>query len=295
MRLTGASAFPRFLEDLMTSIGRAFLVASVLSATAVSGAAAAENAGEQITINFEEFAQGEIITSVAHPGSDLSIHVYGVNPGFKRNAAVVFDSSDPGPEDPDLGSPNEEFEIVGPDGSMVPGPGRGEGGKSSSLCRNETALGKILIVDDDLSPLTEAGLVQEPNDEGRIGARLLFDFSDIGPVTIHGLAVIDVEEPDAEIWFYNVAIDQDDPRPSRKHQLAEYRVHTEDNGVARLFDPELREQDEGCHVTLMRRKAGQPLEPVPGVMAVEVAFSGSGAIARLVYSVPTAKGAMSSG
>ncbi len=262
-------------------------VFSVLFALTVAAATVtAQTADERITIDFEGFVKGQIVSTIGHPGSDKSIRVYGVNPGFKQGAAVVFDSSVPGPEDRDLGSPNEDFEVVGPDGTSVPGPGRGDGGAETSLCKNDRALGKILIVNDNLSSLTEDGLVKEPNDEGRIGSRLLFDFSDIGPVTIHGLAVIDVEEPDAEIWFYSVGVDPESSRPSHKRQLAHYLVHTEDNGVARLFDPELRDQDDGCHVTLVRRKVGKPLNPVAGVSGIEIGFSGSGAIARIIYSVP---------
>lgn len=241
--------------------------------------------GEQVTIDFEEFEPGAIVTTVAHPGSDGVIRILGVNPLLRENAAVVFDSAKPESEDLDLGTPHVDFEIP-VEGGAIPGPGRGRGGAEDEPCQNDRPLGKILIVDDDLKPLTDDGRVRVPNDLGRPGARILIDFVEIGPVTIHGMAVMDVEEPDAVVKFYKVGDLDRKSSPGRKKTIAHYRVHTEDNGVARLFDPELRNvPEEGCHVTLVKRRQGEALTPVAGVMSIEVDFFGSGAIARIIYSV----------
>lgn len=262
------------------AVGLRLSLGFLLSLGVIAGAS-----GEQITIDFEEFEAGTIVETVAHPGSDGVIRILGVNPLFSENAAVIFDSAHPGSEDLDLGSPHRDFQVSGDDGSMA-GPGRGRGGAKGEPCQNDRPLGKLLIVDDDLKPLTEDGLVEIPNDLGRPGARILVDFAEIGPVTIHGMAVMDVEEPDAVVKFYRVGNLDRRSKPSRKKTLAHYRVHTEDNGAARLFDPDLRNvPEEGCHVTLVRRKHGEPLTPVSGVMSIEVDFFGSGAIARVIYSV----------
>ncbi len=251
--------------------------------------AAQESGAKQFTIDFEGFFRGEVVSAVPHPGGDGVIRIHGVNPGFVQNAAVVFDSSSPGRDDPDLGTPHEDFEIEGEDPEPKRGPGKGEGGRKGNPCQNHRPLGMILIVDDDLSPATGDGRVLEPDDEGRTGARLQLDFSEVGPVTIHGMAVLDIEEPDAEISFYRVGMEERKRRPRSRQVLARYRVHTEDNGVARLFDPELRDVPEsGCHVTLVARRHGEPLQPVTGVMSIETVFSGSGAIAGIIYSVPPA-------
>lgn len=254
----------------------------------VAGMAAAQEVStEMVILDFEELAAGEIISAARHPGTDRMIRIRGVNPGFEQNAAVIFDSSNPGPEDLDLGSPHREFEIPGEDGNPRPGPGRGDGGARGMPCQNDRPLGKLLIVDDDLKPLDAEGRVEVPDDEARAGARVLVDFSELGPVTIHGLTVMDVEEPDAEVWLYNVGIAEREEHQRKRQVLAHYRVHTENNGVARLFDPEIRNvPEEGCHVTLVRRKDGRALEPLAGVMSLEVAFNGSGAIARITYSAP---------
>ncbi len=253
----------------------------------VSGAAFAQQvAVETVTIDFEGFAVGEVVSAIPHGASGKFIRVRGFNPGFEQNAAVIFDSNRPGGHDLDLGSPNRTFDVVDEDGNATPGPGLGDGGLKGNPCQNDRRLGKILIVDDDLSPAIE-GRVDSPDDEGRPGARLELDFSEIGPVWIHGMAVIDVEEPDAEVFFYNVAIEERRRRAKKKQIEAFYRVHTEDNGVARMFDPELRNVPEsGCHVTLVKRLHGVPLQPVENVMSIETRFSGSGAIARIIYSVP---------
>ncbi len=253
----------------------------------IGGAALAqEMAVETVTIDFEGFAAGEVVSAIPHGAGGKFIRVRGINPGFEQNAAVILDSDRPGGHDLDLGSPNETFDVVGENGNAVPGPGRGDGGIKGNPCQNDRRLGKILIVDDDLSPAIE-GRVESPDDEGRPGARLELDFSELGAVWIHGMAVIDVEEPDAEVFFYNVSIEERRRRPKKKQVEAFYRVHTEDNGVARMFDPELRDVPEsGCHVTLVKRLHGVPLQPVQDVRSIEIRFSGSGAIARIIYSVP---------
>ncbi len=261
-------------------------VLAVVVATAGGTQWARASAVEQVTLDLEGFAKGQIVSSVPHPGSDRTIRIVGINPHFSQNAAVIFDSADPSANDVDLGTPHRDFDFPIDSPNPIPGPGEGEGGRRGELCQNDRHLGKLLIVDDDLAPAAADGRVAVPDDEGHAGARLLIDFADLGEVTIHDLAIIDVEEPDAVIWLYSVGIEERQRRARKKQVLARYRVHTDDNGVAMLFDPELREASEaGCHVSLMSRRHGEPLEPVEGVKCIEAVFSGSGGIARLTYSV----------
>ena len=215
------------------------------------------------------------------------IRVVGINPRFSQNAAVVFDSSDPGAADIDLGTPHHDFEVPVDHERTVPGPGEGDGGRRGEPCQNDRPLGKLLIVDDDLAPLDDEGRVAVPDDEGRAGGRLVIDFSEIGPVTIYDMAVVDVEEPSAVVWAYDVGMEERRQRPRRKQVLARLRFHTEDNGVAWLGDPALRNTPENrCHVTLEHRRDGRPGEPLEGVLCIETEFNGSGAIAGIIYSVP---------
>jgi hypothetical protein len=264
------------------------LLAVILLIWGLFGASAVARAeeSEKILLDFNGFEKGERVSAVPHKGTDRMIRVIGINPRFSQNAAVVFDSSNPGAVDIDLGTPHRDFEVVVDRDRTVPGPGEGDGGRRGEPCQNNRPLGKLLIVDDDLTPLDDEGRVTVPNDEGRAGARLVIDFSEIGPVTIYDMAVVDVEEPDAVVWAYDVGMEERQKRPRRRQVLARLRFHTEDNGVAWLADPALRDTSEDrCHVTLEHRRDGQPGQPLEGVLCIETEFNGSGAIAGIVYSV----------
>ena len=146
-------------------------------------------------VDFEGLPAGTIVDEVSD-GQGISgglpgtVGVHAVNPsmGEGTNAAVIFDSSCPGGNcsgaDYDLGTPNEDFG----------GPGRGSGGEVS----NDTALGNVLIVGENLNDGDSDGLVDDPDDENLPGARIEMDFGTIakngkGTVTFNGITIMDIE------------------------------------------------------------------------------------------------------
>lgn len=245
--------------------------------------------GPKETITFEEFPLGQILSEVARPSGKV-VRVLGENPSYRDNGAVIFDSANWTDDDQDLATPHRDFEIELPDGTKVPGPGIGVGGRRGSLCENDKPLGKLLIVDEDLQPLTADGRVAEPDDEGQIGAKLFLDFTSMGSVTIHDITFVDVEEVPGRVAFFKVGLDDKEKRDKPRNLLASYQFRTLDNGVVRLFREELRTaSEEGCYVRLNFRRHGKVLTPLSNVRLVEVDFAGSGAIDNIVYSVETRK------
>ncbi|MHC4953525.1 MAG: hypothetical protein ACYTGZ_06515 [Planctomycetota bacterium] len=118
--------------------------------------------------------------------------VFGFNPsmGAGTNACIVFDSANPPGIDYDLGTPNENFG----------GPGEGDGGEVT----NDTALGNILIIAEDLDDNDGDDLVDVPNDADLKGAYFEFDFSSLGngnkktTVTVDSVTLMDIEREEGE-------------------------------------------------------------------------------------------------
>ena len=81
----------------------------------------------------------------------------------------------------DLGTPNEAFG----------GPGVGSGGATS----NDTALGKVLIIAEDVDDVNRDRLVDDPDDASK-GGTLHLDFSVIGTVIMHAITFVDLDDPD---------------------------------------------------------------------------------------------------
>jgi len=153
------------------------------------------------TIDFEGPVAGMILSEVFSAGGAGPIVVDGTNASLgAANAAIIFDSSCAGGcsgEDPDLGSPNGTFG----------GPGVGAGGQMGGLAPNDTALGNLLIVAEDLVGGGD-GVVDDPDDQGaNQTVTLLLDFSAIGPVTISGITIVDVEttEAPATVEFFDAS------------------------------------------------------------------------------------------
>jgi len=136
------------------------------------------------TIDFEGLQAGTIVYEVFGDGGSGPIEVSGINPDFSpgTNAAVIFDSSDPTGGDDDLGTPNEEFE----------GPGVGAAGEAGDYV-NDTALGNVLIVAENLDDINGDGLVDDP-DDAEVGAcSITLDFSASESVTVISITIIDFE------------------------------------------------------------------------------------------------------
>ena len=192
-------------------------------------------------IDFEGIPTGTIATTVVTSGGG-SVGVSGFNPDLgATNAAVIFDSANPTGDDADLGTPNQNFG----------GPGIGAGGAGGPFA-NTRALGKVLIVAEDLVDENSDGLVDDPDDADVLGARLDLDFSAIAPVHFTSFTIIDVEasEEAATVEFFDAA--------NASLGLVILPI-VGDNGVATV-----------------------PLD-VSGVWRVEVTLNGSGAIDELDF------------
>ena len=217
-------------------------------------------------IDFEGFREGAVVWEAFSRDGAGPIGVVASNEKFppERNAAIIFDSSCPprgrpadcSGDDADLGTPNEAFG----------GPGRGSGGGHG----NRSPLGKVLIVAENLVDRRPAdGLIDDPDDEGTLRLNeIRLDFSAFGPVTVHGLAALDVnyvgEPSTVEL------LDGDGNRVGR----SPYDLPlTQDNGVVARVD----------------------LGDTPGVMAMVVILRGSGAIDNIAFSRSVEIEALSNG
>jgi hypothetical protein len=84
-------------------------------------------------------------------------------------------------EDMDLGTPNEAFG----------GPGIGRGGATS----NDTTLGKVLMIAENVADVNRDRLVDDPDDASK-GGTLHLDFSALGTVIMQAITFVDLEDPD---------------------------------------------------------------------------------------------------
>lgn len=123
---------------------------------------------------FQNIGGANFLTSVKSQGDRGPIAVESYSPnaeddewgGPKQPATVLFDSDDPHEEDPDLGS---------------------------------STLHNIAIIQN-----FDPEIFPEPNDGDENGAWMTFDFSNIDPVTVNSLTVIDVEANEGESITVNL-------------------------------------------------------------------------------------------
>jgi hypothetical protein len=176
---------------------------AVLSATLLS--IVAFLSAEAAKIDFEGLPEGYIIDEIS-PGQGVTgplsgvIAVQGFNPifGLGVNAAIVFDSSCPpggvpldcSGNDDDLGTPNETFG----------GPGVGEAGEAGQEFQNDTPLGNVAIVAENLVGSNTDGIVDDPDDADELGQLIEFSFDDLkhGVATVNDLTYMDVEREQGE-------------------------------------------------------------------------------------------------
>ena len=127
---------------------------------------------ESFTIDFEAFNTGDIVSEIFITDPFENAQVAGITMAFPNsNAAMIFDSSNPTGNDFDIGTPNE----------MYGGPGIGSGGAS-----NDVALGKVLILSEDLD-------ASDPDDILEVGASFVFDFSANANVILNAFDILDIE------------------------------------------------------------------------------------------------------
>jgi len=155
---------------------------------------------EQV-FRFEDFPAGMVVSETSTPEGFGPVLVRGYNPFFgpATNAALVFDSASPTGDDWDLGTPNAAFG----------GPGAGAGGAAGPF-QNDEPRGKVLIIAENLNDWEGDGLVNSPDDLNAAAthdATLSFDFDRIGPVTILGITILDVEptEPAPIVTYYDAS------------------------------------------------------------------------------------------
>lgn len=147
----------------------------------LSGVASAQNFD---VIDFESVTPGTLVTSLFANGGTGPIGISGTNSLFPgTNTALIFDSANPTGGDVDLGTPNQAFG----------GPGIGGEGGPGSTFPNDTALGNLLIVAEDIVDGNNDNLVDDPDDADVVGSTLTFDFSAVGAVTVDSMNLIDVE------------------------------------------------------------------------------------------------------
>jgi len=140
-----------------------------------------------ITMDFEGLKEGSIVSEISQGSGatgdfEGTINVKGYRPkGEGKNSAMIFDSSCTGGcsgNDPDLGTPNEQFG----------GPGRGSGGKNS----NKVGYDNILINTEDFD-------TSNPDDADEKGMYFDFDFTGVsGDVTMDSITYIDLEAEQGE-------------------------------------------------------------------------------------------------
>jgi hypothetical protein len=225
--------------------------------------AAAEEVVQQV-IDFETdcdgnpLVAGQLMTQICGDGGAGPILVSGrLGVSGAGNVAILFDTADPTgtPIDDDLGSPNEACPGGGPGVGAGGEPGATLEGHSTENCP-ASALGLVLIVAENLDGADGDGIADDPDDADVAGSLLRLDFSEIGPVMVTAMKLMDVEseEQPAVVRFYADSLRQD--------LLGVVELpRTGDNGLV-----------------------AAELGKNTGVMAMEITLNGSGAIDDIVFA-----------
>jgi len=151
------------ISELLRLSSQVLVALLLLASTAQAGLIDFEVDGDGFALN-----AGNIITTQY---SSLGITVSATG---GSGDAMIFDSSSPTGDDPDLGTPNSAFG----------GPGVGSGGNPS----NSTALGNILII-------SENGNSSDPDDASG-GGTLTFDFT--SDVMMKSLGILDIDSSEGQ-------------------------------------------------------------------------------------------------
>jgi hypothetical protein len=139
------------------------------------------------TFEFEADASGNALQAgqiMAEQWATWGIHVTTTDPG--AHPAMIFDSSNPTGEDPDLGSPNQGYG----------GPGIGTGGAPDGGGPNFFAQDKILIISEDNNP-------SDPDDDAG-GGTLIFTFD--SAQYIREVQILDMDENDSTIKAFDAMV-----------------------------------------------------------------------------------------
>jgi hypothetical protein len=130
---------------------------------------------------------GGTAPGTAFPNITLSV----TNNGGGPQSLIIFDSNNPTGEDPDLGTPHEDFG----------GPGEGTGGASGQPGENKRALNNLLIIAEDIVDNNNDGLVDDPDDEAGAG---VVEIEFTKAQVVESITIIDIDEsPPAKFEMYN--------------------------------------------------------------------------------------------
>lgn len=150
----------------MTRLFFRFLTLVFISVVGFGGSAAHAIVSDCETVDFSGYPAGTKINNQFSASDGFTVST--VNTGGGPNQAIIFDSAHPTGGDPDLAT-----------------PGYGYG--------NNTPLGNILIVAEDVVDNNPAdGLVDDPDDEAG-GGRIYFHFDE--PTDVSEVTIIDMEGP----------------------------------------------------------------------------------------------------
>jgi len=208
-----------------------------------------------VTEDFGGHAKGTVVAGVLPLGGeadsstffadfDLSVQNYGGGP----RSCLIFDSNNPGPQDPDLGTPNETC--------SGGGPGVGVGGEVGQPGENCDPMDNLLIVAEHLIDGNGDDVVDEPNDEGDGGMiRFLFH----SPVVLFYITLIDIEA-----------------QPARETGSIELY-----DGTSLVGEIPVVGLGDNCAITIDFENYSDP------VTRMDVTFSGSGGIGELEYRPST--------
>lgn len=129
---------------------------------------------------FAPFQRGDVVNTLTIGPLTVDIDVQSRG---AHDVAMIFDTSNPGTFDPDLGAPNQAC----PGG----GPGEGVGGEPGGLGPNCKPLGNALIIPTEVPPAPGG-----PNDD-RAGGVITLTFN--RPVKVNMLQLLDIEENGLDI------------------------------------------------------------------------------------------------
>jgi len=146
-----------------------------------------------IDFDLENREAGSLIESVngTNDGTALvgPIGVRGTRPGDARNAAVLHHSTLSSGPASDLGTPNQAFG----------GVGVGVGGTLGAAYANQSDLGRILVIADNLVDANGDGLIDQTNDSSLQQLEFEFDFRTItAPFVPHDIRVLSLKVIDTE-------------------------------------------------------------------------------------------------
>ncbi len=170
----------------LLALGSLAALATTLAAGNAFAAGILQDFGGPVagTVIAGDIPGGGSAPGTAFPGFTVSV----VNHTGGPHSCIIFDSSNPTGEDPDLGSPNQTC--------SGGGPGIGVGGEVGAPGENCTPLGNLLIVAEDIVDANNDTIVDDPDDEAG-GGTIVFTFD--SPVNPIRMVIMDIDAETAAV------------------------------------------------------------------------------------------------